>query len=148
MPQLRALAEQVGVARACAALGVPRSSYYRFLKPKTATSAPTERASHPRALSAEEQAAVRHELNSERFADATPRTIYSRLLAESRVPCHWSTMYRLLQADESSRERRALRQQRTYAKPELVATAPNQVWSWDITLLRGPRSGVWYRLYS
>jgi putative transposase len=147
MPQLRALAEQVGVARACAALGVPRSSYYRARKPKTANVTPTERATHPRALSTEEQEAVRQELNSERFADATPRTTYHRLLLEGRVLCHWSTMYRLLQADEASRERRAIRQQRTYAKPELLATAPNQVWSWDITLLRGPQPGMWYRLY-
>lgn len=77
MPHLRELAKHGGVARACAALGVPRSSYYRFVKPKTATPVPAaERATHPRALTAEEQATVRHELNSERFADATPRTIY------------------------------------------------------------------------
>ena len=147
MPQLRTLAKRVGVARACAALGEPRSSYYRAHKPKTANAAPAERSPHPRALTADEQEAVRQELNSERFADATPRTAYHRLLAEGRVLCHWSTMYRLLQADAASRERRTLRQQRTYAKPELLATAPNQVWSWDITLLRGPRPGVWYRLY-
>jgi putative transposase len=146
MPLVRELAQQVGVARACAALGVPRSSYYRGLKPKTANAAPAKR-THPRALTADEQVAVRHELNSERFADATPRTAYHRLLAEGRVLCHWSTMYRLLHADAASRERRPVRQQRLYAKPELLATAPNQVWSWDITLLRGPRPGVWFRLY-
>lgn len=56
-------------------------------------------------------------------------------------------MYRLLQADEASRERRALRQHPVYTKPELLATAPNQVWSWDSTLVRGPRLGLWYRLY-
>jgi hypothetical protein len=77
MPQITDLARQVGVGRACAALGVPRSSYYRFLKPKTAAAtdlAPPTRAPHPRALTADEQAAVRAELNSERFVDATPRT--------------------------------------------------------------------------
>ncbi len=147
MPQLRTLAAQVGVGRACAALGVPRSSYYRFLKPKVTSRTRVTRATPPRALTADEQATVRDVLNSERFVDATPRTIYHRLLEEGRVLCHWRTMYRLLQADDASRERRAIRRQRTYVKPELLATAPNQVWSWDITLLRGPRPGVWYRLY-
>jgi putative transposase len=150
MPQITELARQVGVGRACAALGVPRSSYYRFLKPKTVTAtdpSPPTRAPHPRALTADEQAAVRAELNSERFVDATPRTIYDRLLQEGQVRCHWSTMYRLLRADGACRERRAIRRRRSSTKPELLAIAPNQVWSWDITLLRGPQPGVWYRLY-
>lgn len=90
---------------------------------------------------------MRQELGSERFADATPRTIYHRLLQEGRVLCHWRTMYRLLRADNASHERRRMRRRPTYAKPELLATAPNQVWSWDITMLRGPRPAVWYRLY-
>jgi hypothetical protein len=55
-------------------------------------------------------------------------------------------MYRLLRADDATRERRAIRRHPTYTKPELLATTPNQVWSWDITLLRGPRPGIWYRL--
>jgi putative transposase len=78
---------------------------------------------------------------------ATPRTIYYTLLAEGRVLCHWRTMYRLLRADNASRERRAIRRHPTYTKPELLATKPCEVWSWDITLLRGPRPGLWYRLY-
>jgi transposase InsO family protein len=98
-------------------------------------------------LTAEERAVVRQELTSERFADATPRTVYYTLLAEGRIVCHWRTMYRLLRADNASRERRALRRHPSYTKPELLATTPNQVWSWDITLLRGPTPGTWYRLY-
>jgi putative transposase len=141
------LARQVGRARACAALGVPRSTYYRFLTARTAAPEPPKRQPHPRALTREEREVVRRELNSERFADATPRTIYYTLVAEGRVLCHWRTMYRLLRADTASRERRAIRRHPTYVKPELLATTPNQVWSWDITLLRGPRPGSWYRLY-
>lgn len=150
MPLVTGLAAQVGIGRACAVLGVPRSSYYRFVTPNTTAAAdpdPVARAPHPRALTADEQALVRTELNSERFADATPRTVYHRLLVEGRVLCHWSTMYRLLQSDAASHERRHVRSHAAYAKPELLATAPNQVWSWDITLLRGPRPGIWYRRY-
>jgi putative transposase len=147
MPQVTELASQVGVGRACAALGVPRSSYYRFRTPKTTNRVSRKRAASPRALTLEEQEAVRQELGSERFVDATPRTIYYRLAQEGRVLCHWRTMYRLLRADNASHERRTIRRRPSYAKPELLATAPNQVWSWDITMLRGPRPGVWYRLY-
>jgi transposase InsO family protein len=147
MPLVTELARQVGIAQACAALGVARSSYYRFLTPKTVASKPPKRPPPPRALTQEEREVVRQEVNSERFADATPRTIYYTLLAEGRVLCHWRTMYRLLRADTASRERRAIRRHPTYTKPELLATTPNQVWSWDITLLRGPRPGRWYRLY-
>jgi putative transposase len=150
MTQVTELAAQVGVGQACAALGVSRSSYYRFVKPKTTAvtaAEPVAHAPHPRALTAEEQAMVRETVNSERFADATPRTIYYQLLAEGRVLCHWRTMYRLLQAEDASHERRRVRSHTVYAKPELLATAPNQVWSWDITLLRGPQRGIWYRLY-
>lgn len=147
MPQVTALASQVGIGRACAALGVPRSSYYRFRKPKTTNRVCRKRTASPRALTPEEQEAVRQELGSERFVDATPRTIYYRLVQEGRVLCHWRTMYRLLRADNASHERRTIRRRPTYAKPELLATAPRQVWSWDITMLRGSRPGVWYRLY-
>jgi len=147
MPLVTELASQIGIARACATLKVPRSSYYRFLKPKTTAPNRQPRRLHPRALTAEEQDVVRTELNSERFVDATPRTMYDTLLAEGRVLCHWRTMYRLLQADNATRERRAVRRSPTYVRPELLATQPCQVWSWDITLLRGPRPGVWYRLY-
>jgi putative transposase len=90
---------------------------------------------------------VRAQLNSERFVDQAPRTVYATLLDEGIRLCHWRTMYRLLHADAATQERRAIRRHPVYARPELLAMAPRQVWSWDITLLRGPQQGIWYRLY-
>jgi putative transposase len=84
-------------------------------------------------------------LNSERFMDMPPRQVYATLLDEGTYLCHWRTMYRILQAHDEVRERRALRQHPTYVKPQLLATAPNQVWSWDITVMRGPVT--WHHFY-
>jgi putative transposase len=95
----------------------------------------------------EEQAAVSAQLNAERFVDCAPRTIYATLLDEGTYLCHWRTMYRLLAREQATRERRAIRRHPTYTRPELLARAPNQVWSWDITKLRGPQAGIWYSLY-
>lgn len=81
----------------------------------------------------DEQAIVRAQLNSEWFADRAPRAIYAILLDEGIRLCHWRTMYRLLHADAATRERRAIRRHPIYARPELLAMAPRQVWSWDIT---------------
>jgi putative transposase len=138
----------VGVSAACATLGVPRSTYYRLRTPKfKPIRPPLARRRHPRALSSEEQALVRATLNSDRFVDLSPRAVYATLLDQGIRYCHWRSMYRLLQLDQATRERRALRRHRVYTRPELLATAPGQVWSWDITLLRGPHPGQWYRLY-
>ena len=82
-----------------------------------------------------------------RQVDQAPRTVYATLLDEGVYLCHWRTMYRLLRADAATRERRAIRRHPVYTRPELLATAPCQVWSWDITKLRGPQPGVWYSLY-
>ena len=141
------LAPMVGVRAACRALGVPRSTYYRSQRPPAPPRLSPPRRPHPRALSSDEQAAVRAQLNSARFVDRAPRAIYATLLDEGTRLCHWRTMYRLLRADAASSERRAIRRHPVYARPELLATAPRQVWSWDITKLRGPQPGVWYNLY-
>ncbi len=90
---------------------------------------------------------MRDILNSERFADLSPRQVYATLLDEGQYYCHWRTMYRILSAHAEVRERRNQRRHPTYQKPELLATAPNQVWSWDITQLRGPHKGQHYALY-
>ncbi len=141
------LAATVGVAAACRTLGLPRSSYYhahRSSKPAD----PVRRPSRPsQALSPTEEQAIRELLTSERFVDQAPRTVYATLLDEGQYVCSWRTMYRLLRRDLASRERRAQRRRPLYAAPELLATAPRQVWSWDITKLRGPTPGVWYNLY-
>lgn len=140
------LAPIVGMTVACGALGVPRSTVYRRRRPAPGRRL-TVRRRHPRALSPDEQTAVRDVLNSERFVDQAPRTVYATLLDEGTYLCHWRTMYRLLRVDAATRERRAVRRHPVYTRPELLATAPRQVWSWDITKLRGPHPGVWSSLY-
>ena len=138
------LAKDVGVTAACRALGVPRSSLYcaRHAKP-----AAKPRPTPERALSRAERVAVRQELNSERFWDSSPRQVYATLLDEGTYLCHWRTMYRILDEYTEVRERRNQLQHPDYTKPELLATGPNQLWSWDITKLRGPAKWTYYYLY-
>jgi len=138
------LATQIGVTAACDALDVPRSAVYRARKPKPEAK-PRPTPAH--ALSADERARVREVLNSERFMDKAPRQVYAALLDEGGYLCHWRTMYRVLHEYREVRERRLIRRHPPYKKPELLATGPNQVWSWDITWLRGPRKGEKYALY-
>jgi putative transposase len=141
------IAQAVGIVGACEALGVPRSSFYHTQQPARARAAPRPHPPSPRALSAVECAQIREVLNSERFIDRAPRTVYAILLDEGQYLCSWRTMYHILAADTATRERRSLRQHPNYARPELLASAPCQVWSWDITKLRGLVAGVWYNLY-
>lgn len=138
------LAVEVGVKHACEVLDIPRSRIYRSRQPK---SEPKERPIPARALSQPERMKVRDTLNSERFADLAPRQVYAKLLDEEQYLCHWRTMYRILEEHDEVRERRNQRQHPVYQKPELLATAPNQVWSWDITKLRGPHKGTYFALY-
>ena len=139
-----ALGADVGVLQACRALSVPRSSVYRARRPKAE---PLPRPTPNRALSAEEKAEVRAVLNSERFCDSSPRQVYATLLDEEGVYlCHWRTMYRILEEYDEVQERRRQRRHAKQVKPELRATEPNRVWSWDITTLQGP--GCFYYLYT
>ena len=101
----------------------------------------------PRALSDEEQSVVRETLNSPRFVDQTPRAVYATLLDAQKCLCSWRTMYRILKEHEEVRERRSQLRHPNHPKSELVATAPKQLWSWDITKLPGPTRGVCYQLY-
>ncbi len=144
------LAQQVGTQAACAALAYPRSSYYRQQHSATTAVAAPKRASSssPRALSEAERGQIETTLNSERFMDSPPRQVYGTLLDEDIYLCSVSTMYRLLRQNEQVRERRNQKRHPAYSKPELVATAPNQVWTWDITKLRGPVTHVYYYLYT
>ena len=141
------LAAKIGVKSACDALVVPRSQVYRE-RQEPGPSEPKVRITPEQALSNEERVAVRETLNSERFMDKAPRQVYATLLDEGSYLCHWRTMYRVLAAHDEVRERRHLRRHPAYKKPELLATAPNQVWSWDITALRGPHKWEHYRLYT
>jgi putative transposase len=98
-------------------------------------------------LSQEEKTQVRQVLDSERFQDCAPRQVYATLLDEGEYLCHWRTMYRILDEHGEVRERRNQLQHPVYTKPELLATAPNQLWSWDITKLKGPAKWTYYYLY-
>jgi putative transposase len=137
------LGETVGVAEACRVLQVPRSNLYRARKPKPESAS---RPPPPRVLSAEEKKEVRAVLNGERFRDSAPREVYATLLDEGEYLCHWRTMYRILEEHDEVHERRNQRRRPASVKPELRATGPNQLWSWDISYLRGPK-GVHYYLY-
>jgi putative transposase len=139
------LAAKIGVKSACEVLNVPRSQVYRARQPKAE---PQARPSPSHALSTAEKARIREVLNSERFMDQAPRQVYATLLDEGTYLCHWRTMYRILAAHDEVRERRLVRRHPVYKKPELLATAPNQVWSWDITWMRGARKLEKYALYS
>lgn len=144
MQQAEELSKRIGRKAACTALGVPRSSLYRSNKPRKESSVAKI---SPRALSAAEKQAVRQELNSERFVDCAPRQVYATLMDEGRYLCSWRSMYRILAEHEEVRERRNQLSHPSYSKPELLATAPHQLWSWDITKLLGPTKWTYYYLY-
>ena len=136
----------VPVTRASEALGLARSTYYRAQQPTQETE-PTVRPPSPRALSDEERATVLALLNSDQFMDESPYQVYAALLDAQQYYCSVSTMYRILAEHDQVRERRNQLQHPTYAKPELLATGPRDLWSWDITKLRGPRKWTCYYLY-
>jgi putative transposase len=139
------LSRTVGTAPACEALAVPRATFYRHRHPKPATQQP-QRKSH-RALTPSEQQAVLDELHSPRFVDKAPAQVYAILLEEGVYHCSIRSMYRILAENGEVRERRNQLRHPTYKKPELLAVAPNQVWSWDITKLLGPVKWTYFYLY-
>lgn len=132
------------VRRICAALGLARASYYRWQRGNPAV--PSKRL-HPRALSGEEREEVLGVLNSERFWDQAPGEVYATLLDEGKYLCSQRTMYRILAEHQQVRERRDQIRRRCYQAPELLATRPNEVWSWDITKLLGPAKWTYFYLY-
>ena len=142
------LAETVGVSTACTVLGVPRGSFYRTPDSGRGLSPTRVRRTAPaRALTQAERGHVRDLLNGERFQDQAPRQVWAKLLDEGVYLCGWRTMYRILDSYEEVRERRHQLRHPSYTKPELLATGPNQLWSWDITKLKGPAKWVYYYLY-
>lgn len=140
------LAEATGVEPACRALGVPRSSLYRSRRPRPKRRATPPRPHH-RALSPSEKQRVLAHLHEDRFVDQAPASIYATLLEDGTYLCSIRTMYRILEDQKEVRERRAQRRHPRRAPPRLVATAPNQVWTWDITKLAGPRKWSTFPLY-
>jgi len=145
-PAVTALAEHTSIKAACALLGWSRATHYRARRPAQARSAgpwPTP----PNALTGEECARVLAELNSRRFVDKSVTQCWATLLDEGTYLCSMSTMHRLLRRAGQAGERRRQASHPARVKPELLATAPLHVWSWDITKLRGPQRGIYYDLY-
>jgi len=139
------LAVEVGTLTACESLGVSRATIYRLRHPQPRVA--REPVTPPWALSAEEVAHILQVLHSDRFVDVAPAEIVAMLLDEGTYLCSERTMYRLLTQADEVRERRAVARHRQYAAPELVAERPNQVWSWDITKLKGPGKWNYFCLY-
>jgi len=137
------LAAHVGLAPACEAMGVPRATVYRRLRPRLV---PSPKRS-PRALSAEERARVLEVLHSERFRDLSVAEVYATLLDEGVHIGSIRTMYRILTAAGEVKERRRQARRKKLPPPQLVARRPNEVWTWDITVLRGPDRRNRYFLY-
>jgi putative transposase len=129
----------------CDALGMSRATYYRMTRIELH---PVEKKkqSSPRRLTLEEEAKVLLLLNSPRFCDMAPGEIYATLLDESVYMCSQRTMYRILERNKQNVQRRQ-KEPGNYARPELLATGPNQLWSWDITKLKGPKKWTYYYLY-
>jgi len=140
------LEANLSLKRACALVGRPRASHYRSLQPvKDIPRRP--RTSPPNALSDAERAQVLRVLRAPEHCDLAVAQVWARELDEGRYYCSISSMYRILRATGEVRERRSQATHPATVKPELVATKPNVVWSWDITKLRGPDRGIYYDLY-
>ena len=143
---MKKLSESVGKRRACALLGAARATLARNEKPKPAFVLVRQSRSH-RQLSDAERQAIFDAAHEERFADLSVREIYATLLDEGVYLGSISTMYRVLRDAGETRERRQLATHPARVKPELAATGPGQVWSWDITKLLGPQKWTYFYLY-
>jgi putative transposase len=137
----------IGTLPACRALGASRAGVYRRRRPPRARE-PCRRPTPTRALSEPERAAVLEQLHSPRFVDASPAEVWATLLDEGTYLASERTMYRLLAADGPVRDRRDQLIHPPYARPELLAERPNEVWSWDITKLLGPATWTYFYLYA
>lgn len=131
------------VAEACESVELPRASYYRFKSPSEVNTRPQS----PRRLTDIERQRVLATLTSERFCDQSVRQVWAQLLDEGRYLCSIRTMYRILSENQAVRERRNQLRHPEYQRPELLATGPNQLWSWDITKLKGLRKWNYFYLY-
>ena len=146
MESAATLSNDVGKKASCEALEVSRSTFYRTMvtaKPKELKQRPAP----PLALSDAEEQRVLDNLHEERFLDSNPYQVYATLLDEDIYLCSVRTMYRILDKQNEVKERRNQVCRPHYEKPELLATRPNQVWSWDITKLKGPQKWTYFYLY-
>jgi putative transposase len=140
---------RVGIAPLCDALGLARATFYRWRGgPPPGPATPRERRQPRHALTAADREQVLALLHDERFVDLPPAQVWAQLLDAGQVPpCSIRTMYRVLAANQQARERRNQLRHPAYRKPELLATGPNPVWSWDLTKLLGPVKWTYYYLY-
>ena len=138
----------VGRTPALSAVGVDRATWYRRHRTIPAPPRPDRvPRPQPRALSSVERKEVKALLDSDEFVDEAPRTVYAKLLDQGTYLCSPSTMYRILREHDEVRERRRQATHPAHKKPELIATRPNEVWSWDITKLHGPEKWTYFYLY-
>ena len=145
MRAVETLSQHAGVRTACQALNVHSSAYYRYQQPPPVQS--VSRPPPPLKLSADERQRAHETLLSERFVDQAPASIVASLLDEDTYLCSERTLYRILAENNQLKERRRGHRQVHYAKPELLAQNPNEVWSWDITKLKGPTTWSYFYLY-
>jgi putative transposase len=143
MATVAEVAPALGIAFVCAALGIARASFYRRGRPKLQT----VKRMVPRALSSSEVDVILAVLREPRFVDLSPSEVHATLLDEGRYLCSVRTMYRILASNGEVRERRDQLRHPQHHAPELLATGPNQLWSWDITKLLGPTKWTYFYLY-
>jgi putative transposase len=140
----------VSQRQACRSTGTSRASWHRWQRVAASATSPfriVRSGVQPHALTPPEQAAVLAICNSDRFCNSAPRAIVATLLDEGQYLGSASTFYRILRAHSLTRERRAIAAHPARVKPELVTTAPNELWSWDVTKLPGPAKWTWFSLY-
>lgn len=137
----------LGVVRACALVGRSRATHHRQANPKPRAFGPHPKARHPAELSSAERTAILEVLTSDKYVDLSVAQVWARELDAGRYYCSQRTMHRILAAQAMNGERRRQATHPPRTIPELVATGPNEVWSWDITKMRGPAKGVWYHAY-
>ena len=147
MVAIEAVTSQGETSALCQSVGVARASLYRRRQPARAPVPPSPPRPSPRALIPAERRAILEALHSARFVDQSPAEVHATLLEEQTYLGSVRTMYRVLAEADEVRERRDQARHPAYAKPELVAAAPNQIWSWDITKLKGPIPYLYYSLY-
>ena len=145
---VRLLRDDMDTQKACEMLGVSRSSYYHWTTQRASEVLRREKADNAGiGLQEAEKSAIMALMVSEEYCDKTPYEIFYRELDRGNYHCSVRTMYRLLQANEMVRERRRGHRSHDFARPELLAKGPNEVWSWDITKLKGPRKWTYFFLY-